>query len=162
MLVNFPAASRHWQRSGLSHVARQPGNRCCHSAARARPHVGHYLVGQYGIYATALDRSEAPVFRLLCGDVWFDIRVANRVTCDGLDTSQRRYRWLVNTLHWLDFPVLANHSALRRWLMLALRGVGSIFSLTDDGLDGAESVHRKIFLVDCQIFLVDRGTVALS
>jgi hypothetical protein len=84
----------------------------------------------YGIYATTPDRSEARVFRLLCGDIWFDIDAANGAIRDRRDTSQRAYRWLFNTLHRLDFPALASRRALRTYLIVTLCGFGFIFSLT--------------------------------
>ncbi|MGB8631882.1 MAG: hypothetical protein WCD69_21315 [Xanthobacteraceae bacterium] len=87
-------------------------------------------VKQYDIYATALDQSKARVFRVICGDVWFDIDAANGTIRDRLDTRQRVYRWLFSTLHRLDFPVFANHPALRTYLIVALCSFGFIFSLT--------------------------------
>jgi hypothetical protein len=36
-----------------------------------------FSLSQYDIYATAPNRSEARVFRVVCGDVWFDIDAAN-------------------------------------------------------------------------------------
>jgi hypothetical protein len=84
----------------------------------------------YDIYATAPDRSEAPVFRVICGDVWFDIDAANGAIRDRLDASQRAYGWLFNTLHRFDFPVFTGHPMLRTYLIVTLCGLGVIFSLT--------------------------------
>jgi len=55
----------------------------------------------------------------------------------------------------LDFSVLANNPALRMCAIVALCAFGFFFGFTDVGLDGTESVDRRIFLNDCQIFLVD-------
>jgi hypothetical protein len=87
-------------------------------------------VKQYDIYATELDRSEARVFRVICGDVWFDIDAANGSIRDRLDKRQRVYRWLFSTLHRLDFPVFANQPALRTCLIVVLCGFGFVFSIT--------------------------------
>jgi hypothetical protein len=82
------------------------------------------------IYATAPNRSEARVLRVICGDVWFDIDAANGAIRDRLDRSQRAYRALFGALHQLDFPVLAGRPALRTCLVIALCAFGFVFSLT--------------------------------
>jgi hypothetical protein len=87
-------------------------------------------VRQYGIYATALHRSEARDFRVVCGDIWFDIDAANGAIRDRLDKRQRAYRSLFSALHRLDFPVLASHPALRTCLIVTLCGFGFVFSFT--------------------------------
>jgi hypothetical protein len=84
----------------------------------------------YDIYATAPDRSEARVFRVIYGDVWFDIDTANGAIRHRLDDRQRAYLSLFSALHRLDFPVLANHPALRTCLIVALCGFGFVFSFT--------------------------------
>ena len=110
-------------------------------------------VKQYGIYATALDRSEEWVFRVICGDVWFDIDVANSAIRDRLDKSQRAYRWLFSALHRLDFPVFASHPALRTCLIVALCACGFVFSLT-----GVVMGWRRVY-TDCQMFPDDLENV---
>jgi hypothetical protein len=87
-------------------------------------------LGGYDIYATAPHRSKARVFRVICGDVWFNIDAANGAIRDRLDRSQRVYRSLFSALHRLDFPVLAGHPALRTCLVVVLCACGFIFSLT--------------------------------
>jgi hypothetical protein len=87
-------------------------------------------LGGYDIYATAPNRSEARVFRVICGDVRFDIDAANGAIRDRLDRSQRAYRSLFSALHRLDFPVLAGHPALRTFLVVVLCACGFIFSLS--------------------------------
>jgi len=63
------------------------------------------------------------------GNVWFDIDVANGITCDRLDTSQCDYRWLVNTLQWLHFLVLASYRRCAR-VMVALCTFGFDFPVS--------------------------------
>jgi hypothetical protein len=87
-------------------------------------------VKHYDIYATAPNQSEEPIFRVICGDVWFDIDAVNGVISDRLDRSQRAYGWLFNTLHRLNFPALASRPALRTRLIVVLCSFGFIFSLT--------------------------------
>jgi hypothetical protein len=87
-------------------------------------------VHQYDKYATAPNRSEELIFRVICGNVWFDVDAANGTIRDRLDRSQRAYRLLFNALHRLDFPALAVRPALRTWLVVTLCGFGFIFSLT--------------------------------
>jgi hypothetical protein len=70
------------------------------------------------------------VFRLICGDDWFDITAANDVLLDKIDQSRRTYRWFFDGLHRLDFPVLTRQPLLRTCLIVTLCGCGFIFSLT--------------------------------
>ncbi len=49
---------------------------------------------------------------------------------EKLDASRRAYRWLYGALHTLDFPVLTARPALRTALIVALCGLGFVFSLT--------------------------------
>lgn len=72
----------------------------------------------------------APVFRVPCGDVWFDIDGARGALVETLDPSLRVYRWLADGLHTLDFPVLTRHPRLRTTLVVTLCGCGFLFSLT--------------------------------
>lgn len=72
----------------------------------------------------------APVYRAVCGDVWFDVDSASGVVMQRLDTSRRAYRWAYTALHTLDFPVLLRHQLVRTVLVLALCGLGLLFSIT--------------------------------
>jgi hypothetical protein len=81
-------------------------------------------------YAVSSTDPGAPVFRLVCGDDWFDIDGENGVVLEKLDSSGRSYRWLYRGLHTLDFPVLTARPALRATLIVGLCGAGLIFSLT--------------------------------
>jgi hypothetical protein len=87
-------------------------------------------VGPDDSYAVASNTPGAPVFRVVCGDDWFDIDGANGALLEKLDSSRRAYRWLYSALHTLDFPVLTARPALRTVLIVALCGCGFIFSLT--------------------------------
>ena len=88
------------------------------------------VVGPGDDYAIASSAPGAPVFRLVCGDSWFDIDAANGALLEKLDASRRVYRWLYGALHTFDFPVLTARPTLRTVLIVALCGCGFIFSLT--------------------------------
>jgi hypothetical protein len=87
-------------------------------------------IGNDEAYAPAAILPETQVFRLICGDDWFDIDAANGALLDKLDRSRRAYRWLSGRLHRLDFPVLARHPVVQTCLIVVLCGCGFIFSLT--------------------------------
>jgi len=72
----------------------------------------------------------APVYRSICGDVWFDIDGATGAMLERLDSSRRSYRWLYSGLHTLDFPMLQDHPKLRSTLIIALCALGFVFSAT--------------------------------
>ena len=75
---------------------------------------------------TASDR----VFRIVCGDTWWQIDGSDGRIIEKLDTSRRVYRWVVRALHTLDFPALVERPVLRSGLILLLCGGGFCFSLT--------------------------------
>ncbi|RXH22314.1 hypothetical protein XH99_35670 [Bradyrhizobium nanningense] len=72
----------------------------------------------------------APVYRVRCGDLWFDIDGADGHVLQRLDASRRAYRWFYSALHTLDFPVLMAHPLLRDVLIVGLCAPGLVFSLT--------------------------------
>jgi PepSY-associated TM region len=72
----------------------------------------------------------APVFRLICGSDWFHIDASSGILIEKLDASRRLYRWLFAGLHTFDFHVLMVRPALRTTLIVALCGLGFVFSLT--------------------------------
>jgi PepSY-associated TM region len=88
------------------------------------------VIGPDDDYAVASSAPGAPIFRLVCGDSWFDIDAANGALLEKLDASRRVYRWLYGALHTFDFPFLTARPALRTVLIVALCGCGFIFSLT--------------------------------
>jgi len=72
----------------------------------------------------------APVYRSICGDVWFDIDGASGMVLQRLDSSRRAYRWLYSALHTMDFPILVSHPSIRTILIISLCSCGLIFSIT--------------------------------
>ena len=72
----------------------------------------------------------APVYRSICGDVWFDIDGASGMVLQRLDSSRRAYRWVYAALHTLNFPILLSHPLMRTVLVVGLCGVGLLFSVT--------------------------------
>jgi len=81
----------------------------------------------YSIEATIPD---APVYRLVCGDVWYHIDAASGAALEKLDSSRRAYRWFYSALHTLDFPALLAAPAVRTVLIVALCIAGLAFSLS--------------------------------
>lgn len=88
------------------------------------------MIGRRDHYAPASTTPNAPIFRVICGDDWFDIDATNGALLDKLDPSRRAYRWLYGALHTFDFAVLTARPALRTSLIVALCGFGFVFSLT--------------------------------
>jgi hypothetical protein len=81
-------------------------------------------------YAIAAAMPDGPVYRIACGDVWYDIDASNGALLQRTDSSRRAYRWLYQGLHTLDFPALARRSMLRTVLIVSLCAIGFVFSLT--------------------------------
>jgi hypothetical protein len=74
--------------------------------------------------------SSDPMFRIACGEVWFDINGATGALVNRLDPSRRAWRWLFGGLHTLDFSWLRQREWLRSTLIVGLCGCGFVFSLT--------------------------------
>ena len=72
----------------------------------------------------------APVYRMVCGDVWFHVDGASGAMLERLDPSRRAYRWLYGALHTHGFPALVARPRLRTALIVMLCGCGLVFSLT--------------------------------
>lgn len=81
-------------------------------------------------YAMTASLPSAPVYRSICGDVWFHIDGASGALLERLDPSRRAYRWFYSALHTLDIPAFAARPNLRSALIVILCGGGLIFSLT--------------------------------
>jgi uncharacterized iron-regulated membrane protein len=81
-------------------------------------------------YATAATIPGAPVYRLVCGDIWFHLDGANGALLEKLGSSRRAYRWLYGALHTFDIPPLTARPRLRTALILTLCGLGFAFSVT--------------------------------
>ncbi len=74
--------------------------------------------------------SGGPMFRIACGDIWFDIDGATGALVNRLDPSRRAWRWLFGGLHTLDFSWLSQRGWLRSSLIVVMCGYGFVFSLT--------------------------------
>lgn len=81
-------------------------------------------------YPVASAMPDAPVYRSVCGNVWFHIDGANGALLEKLDRSRRAYRWAYGALHTLDFPALIARPLLRTTLIVMLCGLGLAFSVT--------------------------------
>jgi hypothetical protein len=81
-------------------------------------------------YAPAPVMPNTPVFRVVCAGDWFYIDGASGALLEKFDSSRRAYRWLFGALHRLDLPVLTARPVLRTTLIVALCGLGFVFSLT--------------------------------
>jgi hypothetical protein len=81
-------------------------------------------------YAIASIMQDSPVYRIICGDIWYDLDGANGALSQKTDPSRRVYRWLYQALHTLDFPTLTARPMLRTVLIVSLCTMGLMFSLT--------------------------------
>jgi PepSY-associated TM region len=81
-------------------------------------------------YAPAPSLPGAPMFRLVCGDRWYELDGASGLLVEKLDASRRAYRWLYEALHTFDIPALSLRPALRTALIVGLCGCGFVFSVT--------------------------------
>jgi len=73
---------------------------------------------------------DAPVYRVVCGDVWYQIDGATGAILERLDSSRRAYRWLYQALHTMDIPLLVAHPLVRSTLIVLLCLLGFVFSIT--------------------------------
>ena len=81
-------------------------------------------------YAISSSIPNAPVYRSVCGDVWYHIDGASGAVLERSDRSTRAYRWLYSALHTMDIPFLKVHPTLRSALIVLLCGCGLLFSMT--------------------------------
>jgi hypothetical protein len=88
------------------------------------------IVGSDDHHAAISSVPNAPVYRSVCGDVWFHIDGADGAVLERLDSSRRAYRWLYRALHTMDIPLLTSRPALRGALIVIMCGFGLLFSLT--------------------------------
>ena len=88
------------------------------------------IVGPHDSYPMSSLMPNAPVYRSICGDVWFHVDGATGAVLERMDSSRRSYRWLYSGLHTLDFPVLLDRPLLRSGLIVLLCALGFIFSVT--------------------------------
>jgi hypothetical protein len=81
-------------------------------------------------YAARSRLKSAPVWRLVCADIWWHIDSADGRVIEKLDPSRRVYRWAFRALHTLDFPFLPEKPPLRSALVMLLCTGGFAFSVT--------------------------------
>ncbi len=89
-----------------------------------------YVAEDNDAYAARSRVAGAPVFRIACGDTWYQIDGADGRIIEKLDASRRAYRWAFRALHTLDFPFLGEQPVLRSALIMLLCALGFAFSLT--------------------------------
>jgi hypothetical protein len=89
-----------------------------------------FAVGPEDSYPVSASVPDAPVYRSICGDVWFQMDGATGAVLERLDASRRVYRWAYTALHTLDFPILLRHPVLRSGLIVLLCAIGFAFSVT--------------------------------
>jgi uncharacterized iron-regulated membrane protein len=88
------------------------------------------VIGIDDNYALASPMPAAPVYRSVCGDVWFQVDGPSGVILERLNSSRRAYRWFYTALHTFDFPMFSAHPAARSVLIVLLCSLGLVFSLT--------------------------------
>ena len=81
-------------------------------------------------YPVARSVPAAPVYRLECGEVWFQVDSADGRVLEKLDRSRRMYRWAYSALHTFDVPELTVRPKLRSALVVVLCALGFGFSVT--------------------------------
>jgi hypothetical protein len=107
------------QQDEMNAIARRLGGDCSNAS----------VIAADDTYEPARTASE-PIFRIACGDIWFDIDGATGGLVNRLDPSRRAWRWLFGGLHTLDFSWLRQREWLRSTLIVVLCGCGFVFSLT--------------------------------
>ena len=81
-------------------------------------------------YAIPSSMPHAPVYRSVCGHIWYHVDGASGAILERSDRSRRAYRWLYSALHRMDIPALNARPMLRSTLIVLLCGCGFIFSMT--------------------------------
>jgi hypothetical protein len=89
-----------------------------------------FVVSPEDSYPVSASVPDAPAYRSICGDVWFQIDGGTGAVLERLDASRRAYRWAYTALHTLDFPILLRHPVLRSGLIVLLCAIGFAFSVT--------------------------------
>jgi PepSY-associated TM region len=88
------------------------------------------VIGVDDNYAAVSSMPAAPVYRSVCGDVWFHVDGASGAILERLDSSRRAYRWFYTALHTFNFPMLSAHPAALSALIVLLCSLGLVFSVT--------------------------------
>jgi len=81
-------------------------------------------------YPVSSAMPRAPVYRVVCRDICYQVDGASGAMLERLDPSRRAYRWLYGALHTLDIPVLVAHPSVRSALIVFLCILGFVFSTT--------------------------------
>jgi PepSY-associated TM region len=115
-----PAPRTFLQPDEINPVAKRLGSACSDAS----------LIAADDAYEGMRAAPGAPMYRIACGDIWFDIDGATGALVNRLDPSRRSYRWLFGGLHTLNFPWLQHPAWLRSALIVVLCGCGFVFSLT--------------------------------
>jgi len=89
-----------------------------------------FVVDANDDYAITSRMPNAPVYRSICGNVWYHIDGADGRILERSDPSRRAYRWLYSALHTMDVPALTSRPQLRGALIVILCSLGLAFSLT--------------------------------
>ena len=99
----------------IDDAAKQLGDDCGHASAAA------------GVKPTPRD---TPVFRIICGNIWYEIDGSTGALLKRLDPAHRIHHWLFGRLHRLDFPALQSRPMLRTTIIVSLCLCGLAFSLS--------------------------------
>jgi hypothetical protein len=119
--TNVAASSRAFLGADeIDSAAKQLGRDCGHAVA--------VVAGDP--YRATPQFAEAPVFRIVCGNTWYEIDGATGALMSRLDPARRAWRWLFAGLHTLDFPWLRSRPPLRTAIIVALCLCGFGFSLS--------------------------------
>jgi hypothetical protein len=81
-------------------------------------------------YAIEPQTPGAPVYRAVCGEIWYHVDGASGAILERLDPSRRAYRWAYSALHTFDLPALIGRPRLRTLLIVTLCALGLAFSVT--------------------------------
>jgi hypothetical protein len=108
------------QQNEMDSVAKRLGGDCSNAA----------IIAADDAYEVTRVAAGEPMFRIACGNVWFDVNRATGTLVSRLNPSRRAERWLFGGLHTLDFAWLRQRTWLRSALIVVLCGCGFAFSLT--------------------------------
>jgi hypothetical protein len=101
-------------------AAKQLGGDCGHASA----------VGADDPDGAKAVQRDTPMFRIICGNIWYEIDGSTGALSNRLDPSHRTYRWLFGRLHTLDFPALQSRPMLHTTVIVVLCLCGLAFSLS--------------------------------
>jgi len=128
-LAHAPAHETEWYRfAGRMLAASLTDADAERAAARLGPRCR--VTADNDDYAARSRVAGLPVYRIACGDVWWQIDGADGRIIEKLDASRRAYRWAFRALHTFDFPALAAHPLLRDAIVMLLCLLGFVFSVT--------------------------------